>query len=228
MENLKISNKGHAILFANRYFEFFTRSNPLVSWCMYLSVIWFFLYYSNSNYGMDYKIILFVFLMGLKFWSLFEYLIHRYVFHWVSNNPRVEKFTYLLHGNHHHFPKDKERLFMPPLPGLIMSMLVFLIMFVIAGKWAFAFFPGFILGHLLQSSLHYAIHARKPPFKCVKFLWRNHHLHHYSNEEKGFGITSPFWDYIFRTQFDAGKYREDEAQVKSLMFDKKKHSSNAI
>ena len=147
-------------------------------------------------------------------------MVHRFVFHWVSENPRVEKLTYLFHGNHHHYPRDRERLFMPPLPSLLIASAVFSIMFLISGKYAFVFFPGFIFGHLLHASLHYAIHAWAPPFKWMKALWRNHHLHHYTSVEKGFGITSTLWDHVFGTMFDLKKYKEDKAQVKKLMFEK--------
>jgi sterol desaturase/sphingolipid hydroxylase (fatty acid hydroxylase superfamily) len=95
-------------------------------------------------------------------------------------------------------------------------------MYLVIGKYAFVFFPGFILGHLLHASLHYAIHAWHPPFKWMKPLWRNHHLHHYTSVEKGFGITSTFWDHVFGTMFDLEKFKEDKAKVRELMFEESK------
>jgi sterol desaturase/sphingolipid hydroxylase (fatty acid hydroxylase superfamily) len=46
--------------------------------------------------------------------------------------------------------------------------------------------------------MHFAIHAFAPP-KFLKALWRNHHLHHYKAEDKGFGVSSVIWDVVFRT-----------------------------
>ncbi|HOA37827.1 MAG TPA: sterol desaturase family protein [Flavihumibacter sp.] len=50
--------------------------------------------------------------------------------------------------------------------------------------------------------MHYAIHTWKPPFKWMKGLWRNHHLHHYKDEGKGYGVSTTVWDRVFGTMFD--------------------------
>jgi sterol desaturase/sphingolipid hydroxylase (fatty acid hydroxylase superfamily) len=131
-----------------------------------------------------------------------------------------------MHGNHHHFPRDRQRLFMPPLPSLILAMAIFGIQYVILKEHVFIFFPGFILGYLMYASMHYAIHAWNPPFKWMKPLWRNHHLHHYKDEEKGFGVSSTVWDHIFGTMFDLKREKEDKEKVRSLMFDKQKQTVN--
>ena len=52
----------------------------------------------------------------------------------------------------------------------------------------------------------------------MKPLWRNHHLHHYKDEEKGFGVSTTFWDRVFGTMFDLNKEREEKEKVKTLMF----------
>jgi sterol desaturase/sphingolipid hydroxylase (fatty acid hydroxylase superfamily) len=127
--------------------------------------------------------------------------------------------VYTLHGNHHHYPRDRQRLFMPPLPSLLIAITLFLFMRVGMGTYAFMFFPGFVLGYLLYGSMHYAIHARNPPFKWMKPLWRNHHLHHYKNEHQGFGVSSTLWDHVFGTMFDFNKEQEDQEKVKALMFE---------
>ena len=109
-------------------------------------------------------------------------------------------------------------LFMPPVPSLIISSLIFLLMRLSIGTNVFMFFPGFILGYLLYGSMHYAIHAWNPPFKWMKPLWRNHHLHHYKNEHQGYGVSSTIWDRVFGTMFDLKKEKEDKEKVKELMF----------
>ena len=97
------------------------------------------------------------------------------------------------------FPRDKERLFMPPVPSLIIASIVFSIFFFIMKEQTYLFFPGFVSGYLIYGSMHYAIHAMAPPFRFMKSWWRYHHLHHYKSPDKGFGVSSPFWDHIFRT-----------------------------
>ncbi len=195
----KIKNKGQARLFENRYLEMLTKTHPLVIWGMYLPVIGYMLYRSHAVIGFSLPAMALIFAGALLFWTFFEYIMHRFVFHMVSENPRLQKIAYTLHGNHHEYPRDRQRLFMPPVPSLIISSILFGAMHLLLREAAFVFFPGFLLGYLLYGSIHYAIHAWNPPFKFMKPLWRNHHLHHYKSEEKGFGVSSSLWDRVFGT-----------------------------
>lgn len=214
----KIHNKGQAQLFKNQYLEMLTKTHPLVIWGMYLPIIGFSLYYSGEKYGYTVPHILLIFFVGMFSWTFFEYIMHRFAFHWVSESPRAQKVIYVMHGNHHHYPRDKERLFMPPVPSLIIASVLFSIFRLTMGPTGFMFFPGFLLGYLLYGSMHYAIHAWNPPFKWMKGLWRNHHLHHYKDEGKGFGVSSTIWDHVFGTMFDLKKEKDDKEKVKELMF----------
>lgn len=214
----KIKNKGQARLFESEYLEMLTKTHPLVIWGMYIPVIAWMLYHAHDRYGMAVGRVALVFFSGLLFWSFFEYIAHRFIFHWVSENPRIQRISYVMHGNHHEYPRDRQRLFMPPVPSIIISSLIFSIQYAIGGTYAFAFFPGFILGYLMYGTMHYAIHAWNPPFKWMKGLWRNHHLHHYKNEHQGFGVSSTLWDHVFGTMFDLKKEKEDKEKVQALMF----------
>jgi sterol desaturase/sphingolipid hydroxylase (fatty acid hydroxylase superfamily) len=217
----KIHNKGQAQLFKNHYLEMLTKTHPLVIWGIYIPIIGCSLYYSGARLGYTVLEIITVFLAGGLFWTFFEYLMHRFAFHWVGESERAQKFVYIMHGNHHHFPRDKERLFMPPVPSLILSSVIFLLMHFIIGGYAFMFFPGFMFGYLMYGSMHFAIHAWNPPFRWMKPLWRNHHLHHYKDDHKGFGVSSTIWDRVFGTMFDMKKEKEDKVdreKVKELMF----------
>ena len=58
---------------------------------------------------------------------------------------------------------------------------------------------GIITGYMVYSSIHYSIHTYKP-IKGLKFLWAHHLKHHNPKyEDRAFGVTSPFWDWVFRT-----------------------------
>ena len=221
MEFDKIHNKGQARLFKNQYVEFLTKTHPLVIWGMYLPVLILLPYYSGRALHFDNTALFLFFIGGMFFWSFTEYMIHRYTFHYHAKTESGKKLTYILHGNHHEYPRDKERLFMPAAPSLILSSTIFLVMYLVIRKYVFPFFPGFLFGYLIYGSMHYAIHAWNPPFKWMKPLWRNHHLHHYKNHEKGFGVSSTLWDHVFGTMFDLKKEKEDKEKVRELMFEKK-------
>jgi sterol desaturase/sphingolipid hydroxylase (fatty acid hydroxylase superfamily) len=214
----KIHNKGQAKLFRNNYLEMLTKTHPLVIWGIYLPIIVFFIFHGHSAFQFSGPRIVVIFLAGMLFWTLFEYIMHRFVFHLVAESERAKKIIYVMHGNHHHFPRDKERLFMPPVPSLIIASILFSIFYFLIGTNAFVFFPGFMLGYLMYGTMHYAIHAWNPPFKWMKPLWRNHHLHHYKNDHRGFGVSTTIWDRVFGTMFDLKKEKEDKEKVESLMF----------
>ncbi len=138
------------------------------------------------------------FLTGFLIFSLIEYLIHRYVFH--SGNYREKKnWQSKLHGIHHERPAARERLTLPMSLALGVSLNVFLIFKLLMGNFAFGFFPGFITGYALYLLVHFWIHTRKAPKNQLKVLWRNHHIHHHVDDGKAFGVTSPFWDWVFGT-----------------------------
>ena len=200
--------------------EMLTKSHPLVIWGMYIPVMIYMLYYSANDLGFSTTRIIFTFLGGMLFWSFFEYIAHRFLFHMGANSERARKIAYTLHGNHHHYPRDRQRLFMPPVPSLMLASIIFGLMYLVMRQTTFMFFPGFLLGYLMYGTMHYAIHAWNPPFKWMKGLWRNHHLHHYKNEHNGYGVSSTIWDHVFGTMFDLKNEKEDKEKVKELMFEK--------
>jgi len=214
----KIYNKGQARIFQNQTLEFLTKTHPVIIWSMYLPVIIGMPLYGTGKMHFSGTTGLLIMAGGVFFWTLFEYIAHRYLFHMVSETESGKRLTYIIHGNHHEYPRDRERLFMPPIPSLLISSALFGICYLLINDYAFSFFPGFLLGYLLYGSMHYAIHAYNPPFKWMKPLWRNHHLHHYKDEDKGFGVSSTLWDRIFGTMFDLKKEKEDKEKVKELMF----------
>ncbi|MBI1224070.1 MAG: fatty acid hydroxylase [Bacteroidetes bacterium] len=217
MATRKIQNKGESTLFSNRFLESLTRSHPAYIYGMYLPVIGFMLYYYVYKLGNPGSQGALIFFAGILFWSFFEYLAHRYFFHLTLDHPIVHRIIYLVHGIHHEYPRDKNRIVLPPIPSLLLASSVFGLMYLLIGQGTLAFFPGFILGYLLYMALHYAIHTMAPPFPWMKPLWANHHLHHYKDEHQGFGVSSLLWDRLFGTAFDLSKNKEDKEKVKELM-----------
>jgi len=214
----KIHNKGQARIFQSQYLEMLTKTHPLVIWGNYIPIIIYMLFRSYTKLDYPFAYLVLVFLGGMLFWTLFEYIMHRFIFHFIAESPRAQRFIYVLHGNHHEYPRDKERLFMPPVPSLIIASVLFALQYLVMGGAAFMFFPGFIFGYLMYGTMHYAIHAWNPPFKWMKPLWRNHHLHHYKEQEKGFGVSTTIWDRVFGTMFDLKKEKEDKEKVRELMY----------
>ena len=220
-------------MFRSSFLERLTKTHPLVIWGMYLPLIGYALYFSITTLNLGTGFTLISFVSGIFFWSFFEYMIHRFAFHFGATSERAVKFVYLIHGNHHEYPRDRQRLFMPPVPSLIIASTLFLAQYGLASlaglqNLVFSFFSGFMLGYLIYATMHYAIHAWNPPFKWMKPLWRNHHLHHYKEEEMGFGVSSTLWDRVFGTMFDLKKEKEDKEKVRELMFQRKSSGAAGV
>jgi len=218
LEFNKIYNKGQAQLFRNQNLEYLTKTHPLVIWILYLPVFILMPYYALISLGFTVLKTISLFILGMFFWTFTEYFLHRFIFHHHPKSEKGKRINYLIHGNHHEYPRDKERLFMPPVPSLILASCFFLIFYLLMRLHAIVFFPGFMFGYLLYGTMHYAIHAWNPPFKWMKPLWRNHHLHHYKHDELGFGVSSTLWDHVFGTMYDLKNEKEDEGKVKELKF----------
>ncbi len=186
-------------MFDNPVLEQLTRSSPALIYGVYIPLILALLVYSELRTYLRLWQILLSFGGGVFFWTFFEYIMHRYVFHFVTDHPRVQRFHYAVHGVHHEYPRDKDRLFLPPLISLLIAVLVFGLFYLLMGSVSFAFFPGFVAGYLLYGTMHFLIHSRKPPFSFMKKHWRNHALHHYKFPDKAFGVSSSFWDHVFGT-----------------------------
>ncbi len=196
-------HRGSATIFKNSFLESLTKTTLKQNIFVYGLVVLILMY--NAVFIKDIPEITFLsfFIFALFFWTFAEYILHRYVFHWISENKLVQRFHFVMHGSHHLFPRDTERLLMPPVPGLIMASFLFLIFYIIFSLldmaiYTWAFFPGFFLGYLLYSFLHRATHVLKPP-KRFKYLWRHHSLHHYKYPDKAFGVSNTIWDRVFGT-----------------------------
>lgn len=189
------------VIFENYQFENFTKTSSKLAiifygffWLLFLALNYF---YSNL---MVVESIIYYF-VAILFWTLFEYSAHRYIFHFINESSKVQKFHRLVHGIHHEFPRDQERLIMPPLPGFGVMCLLMAIYLPILGSNSFIFMAGFINGWALYVSVHYVIHAYQP-FSPFKVLWTHHAKHHYKQGNKAFGVSTPFWDMVFKTMPD--------------------------
>lgn len=194
---------GQAQIFKNPFLERLTKTNPLQNILVYGTAIAGMIFLALYQVGLSGWQVIGWFLFGLFFWTFAEYMLHRYLFHWVTEAKWSQRFHFIMHGSHHQYPRDKERLLMPPVPGLIMAAIlfgIFYLIFWIAGfpRLTFGFFPGFFTGYLLYSFVHRATHVMRPP-KRFRKLWMHHSLHHYRYPDKAFGVSNTFWDRVFGT-----------------------------
>ena len=195
--------QGQARIFKSDFLESLTKTNPLQNIIVYGIAILGLILIALFVKDIPFFTFLGLFAVALFTWTFAEYILHRYLFHFVNDNPMVQRFHFIMHGSHHEFPKDQERLLMPPVPGLILATVlfsVFYLLFSLIGyaDFTWAFFPGFFLGYLMYSFVHRATHIYKPP-KALKTLWTHHSLHHYKYPNACFGVSNTIWDRVFGT-----------------------------
>ena len=139
-------------------------------------------------------------LLGLIVWTLTEYLLHRFMFHFSGKSKFSKRFVFLFHGLHHDDPDDPTRLVMPPVPALLFLIILYsLFSLIIPDLYMNVFFALFMVGYLIYDYIHYATHHFKMKSKIAKYLKRYHLKHHHAHEKSKYGVSSPLWDYVFRT-----------------------------
>jgi sterol desaturase/sphingolipid hydroxylase (fatty acid hydroxylase superfamily) len=192
-------NKGTKQLFKNPLLEKLSRTHiavPITIYIVYATVL---LYWSIANTSLSLWTTIGMFALGFIAFTWVEYATHRYIFHMGTFTKFREKFQYTVHGVHHEYPKDKERLAMPPLLSITIATILLLLFRLVMGDLVFSFLPGFLAGYALYLSVHYMVHVYQPPKNFLKTLWINHSVHHYKHGEYVFGVSSPVWDYIYGT-----------------------------
>lgn len=195
----KPANNGTKQLSSNPLIERLTRTHISIPITLFIAYSAALLYWSAVNTSLATLTTISLFFTGLLTFTLVEYLMHRYLFHMDVYTATRKKMQYIMHGVHHDYPKDKDRLAMPPFASLtIATILLFLFRFLM-DDYVFGFLPGFLTGYAGYLFVHYIVHAFQPPKNLFKTLWVHHGIHHYKDNERAFGVSSPLWDFVFRT-----------------------------
>ena len=199
-ERLYVSNKNETVrMFESDFMEFFSRVHPVTPLVLYLPVVGYMLYVSLGQRQLSVLGVTALFLLGVLLWTLIEYLIHRYVFHYQPKTRWGKRLHYVIHGVHHDYPNDARRLVMPPVISIPLAFLFYGLFLPVFGSLTPAVFAGLVFGYLCYDMLHYATHHFA--MKRGAWLWlKQYHLcHHFKDDHVGYGISSPLWDYVFRT-----------------------------
>jgi 4-hydroxysphinganine ceramide fatty acyl 2-hydroxylase len=142
------------------------------------------------------------FIGGLFVWTFVEYILHRFIFHYMPKPKWAQRLHFIFHGVHHDYPSDAKRLVMPPSASIPLAVgFFYLFNALLPVNCVYAFFPGFIIGYLVYDMSHYAIHHFNFKGNFWKKIKQHHMLHHYQDPTKGYGVSSPLWDKIFRSDF---------------------------
>jgi dihydroceramide fatty acyl 2-hydroxylase len=167
---------------------------PLVFLFLVALLLW------ESAHELSFGAVVICVLIGYAMWTLCEYLVHRYVFHWEFPGAISEDVHFLIHGIHHVHPSDPLRLVMPPLMSAPIVALAWVVISLVFGApLKFPVMAGFLMGYVIYDELHYHLHNRRPRTRLGAWLRWAHMVHHFRDPERGFGVSAPYWDYVFGT-----------------------------
>ena len=94
---------------------------------------------------------------------------------------------------------------MPPVVSIPLALLFYGLFYLVtavlfkAPQWVDPLVAGFMLGYLTYDITHYATHHFPMKRGYLKFLRKYHMQHHYKTPDARYGVSSPLWDYVFRT-----------------------------
>jgi 4-hydroxysphinganine ceramide fatty acyl 2-hydroxylase len=196
---MKPNNKGTAALFENPVLERLTRTHIALPISIFIIIAIGLIIYGFMHGFLDVLSAIGLFMLGWLVFSLIEYSAHRFIFHMEHDTPIKQNIQYKFHGVHHDYPKDKDRLAMPPIVSLFIASFFFFLFKLIFGTMVFGIVAGLLFGYALYLFVHYAVHAYAPPKNFLKTLWIHHSIHHYKDPERAYGVSTPLWDWILGT-----------------------------
>ncbi len=194
-----VSNRDETVpLFKNPVLEYFSHIHPATPLVVYIPVVSVAEYFGFRQIDKIINGVLFT-LLGIFLWTLLEYIIHRFAFHYSPKTEVGKKLHFLVHGIHHDYPRDSTRLVMPLLVSIPLALIFFFFFKWVFGIYYLNAFSGLVLGYVAYDSIHYATHHFKMKSGILKYLKEYHLKHHYYGEDSAYGVSNPLWDYVFRT-----------------------------
>jgi 4-hydroxysphinganine ceramide fatty acyl 2-hydroxylase len=135
------------------------------------------------------------FFTGVFSWTLVEYLIHRFLFH---SGQTLAQST---HIQHHEIPNDKNKIVAPIVVSMVLYFFCIGIFYLMTFHLDHTLLlsSGLGLGYLIYEEIHYSTHHRAMKSPMMKYLKHYHMLHHHRDSSKKFGVSSPLWDFVFKT-----------------------------
>lgn len=136
---------------------------------------------------------------GLFAWTLVEWVLH-WAMHVHTRWAAFSRFQDQAHLRHHRAPDDLEHSVMNLRGSLVLGVLFFAL--ALAG-WrdldrALMFHCGLLVGYIWYEFAHLAAHGAWR-VRWLRRMDRHHALHHFKDWDHAFGVTTPLWDWVFRT-----------------------------
>jgi sterol desaturase/sphingolipid hydroxylase (fatty acid hydroxylase superfamily) len=187
-------------LFENDFLEAASRVHPATPFIFYIPIVLALLTWGLYSRLTTWGVAAGAVAAGLVTWQVMEYSIHRYFFHWEGNGPFTRRLHEIVHGYHHKYPDDGDRLVMPLGASIPLALVIGGLLWAV--QWPAAMLPyfcGIVCGYLWYDFLHYATHHFKPRTNWGKSIRSHHMSHHFADTETNFGISHKWLDRVMGT-----------------------------
>lgn len=189
-------------MFKYGWMEIFSKVHFSVPLFIYIPVIGYFIYQSAAHPQLMWWQIVGLFAGGVLAWTILEYFLHRFVFHFHPKSEFGKRIMFVIHGVHHDYPNDSKRLVMPPSLSIPLAFgFYFLYKLLVGETLVLPFFAGTVFGYLVYDMLHYSFHHLNWDNKWFMRLKAHHLKHHFKDPDLGFGVSSTLWDKVVGTNY---------------------------
>jgi len=153
------------------------------------------------------------FLAGLAGWTLLEYVIH----FWLGHLPKGRILISSEHLKHH-----GDILYFTPLRLKIQGAVPVLgvLLLIVGGTLGLPAGLGCVgavaLGWSTYEWLHQSIHVNGPRGAYSRWAARHHLYHHFGHPDSNHGVTTPLWDWVFRTYAPVERVRVPKRSLASV------------
>lgn len=131
--------------------------------------------------------------IGVVVWTFVEYSFHYWLFH--KSSFRAFRRG---HAKHHVNPKGYDA--MPFfLPTLIFCLIGYIINIIVPTHLAILITATIVAGYFYYGLMHFALHQVESENLLLRRMKAYHELHH-QHPNRYFGVTTSFWDFVFRTR----------------------------
>lgn len=135
------------------------------------------------------------FFLGALGWTLTEYLLHRGLGHrGNARNPfSVEHLAH--HADVSYFAPTSRKVVAIGSATAVLAPLIYLAV----GSPGLAWSAGFLLMYVAYELIHRRLHTAPGRSRYGRWARRHHLHHHYRRPQLNHGVTTPLWDFVFRT-----------------------------